>query len=61
MIVTTVLGVVGLASSDSIAWSLTPAAVYLLLHGVESQLVTPALLGRRFEINPLVVFLAIVF
>lgn len=61
LIMAAVLGVVGLASFDSLAWSLAPAALYLLLHGIESQFVTPALLGRRFEINPLVIFLAIVF
>ncbi len=61
LVMTAVLGLVGLVSFDAIAWSLAPAATYLLIHGLESQFVTPALLGRRFEINPLVVFLAIVF
>lgn len=37
-----------------------PALVYLGLHGIESNLITPAILGRRFTLNPLVIFLSLV-
>lgn len=55
------IGVAGLVTFDSLGGSMMPAAAFLVLHGIESQFVTPALLGHRFDINPLIVFLAIVF
>lgn len=51
----------GLVSFESPVWGLAPAAIYLAAHFTESQFVTPSLLGNRFSVNPLVVFLAIVF
>lgn len=51
----------GLVTYESTLWGLAPAAIYLVAHAVESQFVTPALLGNRFAVNPLIVFLAIVF
>lgn len=50
----------GLLTFESLGWALAPALVYIVLHATESQFVTPALLGRRFDVNPLIVFLAIV-
>lgn len=40
---------------------LLPAASYLMLNMFEAQFVTPALVGQRLALNPLAVFLAIVF
>ena len=39
--------------------ALTPAAIYLALHTLEGQLVTPIVLGRRMKISPLVLILAL--
>jgi predicted PurR-regulated permease PerM len=50
----------GLLTFDKLGWAMTPPLVYILLHATESQFVTPALLGKRFDVNPLIVFLAIV-
>jgi predicted PurR-regulated permease PerM len=50
----------GLLSFDELGWALAPPLVYILLHATESQFVTPALLGKRFDVSPLIVFLAIV-
>lgn len=38
-----------------------PAAAFFAIHLVCENLLLPAVLGRRFEINPFVVFVAIVF
>lgn len=40
---------------------LAPAAIYLLINLTEAQFVTPALVGSRLKLNPLVVFLSILF
>ena len=55
------LGVVGLLSFDSLWRGLLPPAWYFLLHIVESNLVTPVLLGRRFTLNPVVIFISLIF
>lgn len=36
-----------------------PAALYLLLHTIEGQVVTPIILGRRMAISPLMLILAL--
>ena len=41
--------------------ALAPAASFLILNALEAQFVTPALVGRNMAINPLLVFLALVF
>ena len=38
-----------------------PAAIYLLIHIVEGETLTPMLLARRFTVNPLLVVLSLVF
>ncbi len=52
---------VGLASFSQGWTTLLPAAVYLCLNFAEAQFVTPQVLGRQLTLNPLVIFLAIVF
>jgi predicted PurR-regulated permease PerM len=39
--------------------TLLPVAIFLLLHIIESQFVTPQLLGRKLLLNPLVVILGL--
>lgn len=42
------------------AWApLVPAAIYLLLHTIEGQFVTPIVLGRRMALSPLLLVLAL--
>lgn len=55
------LGVAGLFSFDSLLVASIPAVAFLGLNFVESQFVTPSLLGKSFDTDPLIVFLAIVF
>lgn len=51
----------GLVTHDSVFVGLAPAMVFFLVHGLIENLLTPAVMGRRLEINPFVVFVAIVF
>ena len=52
---------VGLLSVDTLWLALLPAGLYLTIHIVEGETVTPMLLARRFTINPVLVILALVF
>ena len=55
------LGMVGFLSFDTLLKGLLPAAWYLLLHLLEANLITPVLLGRRFTLNPVVIFVSLIF
>ena len=54
------LTVTGIVAFDGPA-SFLPVAVYVGLNAVEAQFVTPALVGRNLSVNPLLVFLSLVF
>ena len=51
----------GLLSINPLWMAFLPAGLYLLIHLVEGETVTPMLLARRFTINPVLVILALVF
>ena len=55
------LGAVGLLTFDTLWQALLPPAWYLLLHALEANLITPVLLGRRFTLNPVVIFVSLIF
>lgn len=55
------LAAVGLLSFDTLWEGLLPPAWYLLLHLLEANLITPVLLGRRFTLNPVVIFVSLIF
>lgn len=56
------LAAVGLLTFDtSLFQALLPPVWYLLLHLFESNLITPVLLGRRFTLNPVVIFISLIF
>jgi predicted PurR-regulated permease PerM len=38
-----------------------PAGVYVLVHVIEGETITPMLLAKRFTINPVLVILSLVF
>lgn len=50
---------VGLVSFDTLWQSLLPTGVYLGLHLIEGQIVTPIVLGRQMHLSPLVLVLAL--
>ena len=56
-----VLLVAGFMTFESPLRALTPSLIYLCLHGVEANLVTPVVLGRRLTLNPLVIFISLMF
>jgi len=49
----------GLGTADAPLIGLVPAAAYLGLHTVESNIVTPAILGARFTMNPVMILFAL--
>ena len=55
------LGAVGLLTFDTLWKGLLPSAWYLLLHLLEANLITPMLMGRRFALNPVVIFVFLIF
>lgn len=55
------LAVGGLVTHDSIFLGLAPAATFFVVHGLVENLLTPAVMGQRLQINPFVVFVAIIF
>lgn len=50
----------GVATFDG-AMTLLPTASYLALNFIEAQFVTPSTVGRQLNLNPLVVFVSVVF
>ena len=55
------LGIVGLLNFDTLTWELLPPAWYLLVHLLEANLITPMALGRRFTLNPVIIFISLMF
>jgi predicted PurR-regulated permease PerM len=55
------VAIAGVMSHDGIVIGLIPAAAFFTVHLVMENLIFPAVMGRRLEINPFVVFLAIIF
>ena len=56
-----VLAAVGLLTFNTLWQGLLPPAWYLGLHALEANLITPVLLGRRFTLNPVVLFVSLIF
>lgn len=61
MVTLSVLTVVALLTFDTLSRALLVPACFLLLATVEGQVVTPLVLGRRLALNPVVVFLGLIF
>ncbi|MGB6658906.1 MAG: AI-2E family transporter [Xanthobacteraceae bacterium] len=62
----TALGVVvfllaGLLTNDALLQALLPAGVYIVLHLIEGETLTPMLLAKRFTLNPVLVIISLVF
>ena len=53
------LGLVGLGTADSVLLGLLPMLLYLALHTIEANAVTPSVLGARFTVNPVMILLSI--
>lgn len=55
------LGVAGITTFDTPGQMMAPAAVFMLIHAIESNVVSPWLVGRRLSLSPISVFLAVMF
>jgi len=56
-----ILSIAALVTFDSLGRALAVPGIFLLLHLIEGQIVQPLTVGRRFEVNGLVVLLAVWF
>jgi predicted PurR-regulated permease PerM len=59
--VVAILFSVGLVTFPTLAYALLPPAAFVALTTIEGNILTPAILGHRLTLNPLIVFIAIVF
>lgn len=59
--VTAALAAAGMMTADGLLAALAPATIFLVVHMVMENLVFPAVMGRRLEMNPFIVFIAIIF
>lgn len=55
------VAIAGILTHDAILLALLPAFLFFTVHLVMENLIFPAVMGRQWEINPFVVFLAILF
>jgi predicted PurR-regulated permease PerM len=55
------VGLAGLLAFDSFAQGLLPLGAYCALHLIEANVVTPLVLGKRFALNPVIIFVALIF
>ncbi|WP_018183012.1 AI-2E family transporter [Kaistia granuli] len=51
----------GLLTIDPLWQALLPAGLYLLIHILEGEAITPMLLARRFTLNPVLVIISLIF
>lgn len=56
---TVLLALFGLGTAETAVLGLIPAAAYVGLHTVESNIVTPSILGARFTMNPVMILIAL--
>ena len=59
LMMTALLALFGVGTSETVLLGLLPAAAYLALHAVEANVVTPSVLGARFTLNPVMILLAL--
>ncbi len=56
---TALLAMFGIGTADTVLLGIIPAAAYLGLHTIESNVVTPSILGARFTMNPVMILIAL--
>lgn len=55
------LGLGGLMTFDAVGLALLPAVIFIGVHLVEANLITPLVLGKRLTINPLLILVSLSF
>ncbi len=61
ILITIVSTLVGIVVFPSLGMALLPPLAYILVAGIESQLASPLLLGRRLQLNSVAILLALAF
>jgi predicted PurR-regulated permease PerM len=61
VILATVLAVVSFLTFDSTPHSLLPPLLYCAIDFLEGNFITPLIIGQRFALNPVMVFLSLIF
>jgi len=61
LVMLSLLALFGLGSAEAPLVGMIPAAAYLGLHAVESNVITPTVLGVRFTTNPVMILLALTY
>ena len=59
LVMTALLALFGIGTAETVLLGLVPAAAYVGLHTVESNIVTPSILGARFTMNPVLILIAL--
>lgn len=59
LVMTSLLALFGIGTAETALLGVIPAAAYLGLHAVEANIVTPAILGARFTMNPVMILIAL--
>ncbi|MXP15610.1 AI-2E family transporter [Altererythrobacter confluentis] len=59
LIMTALLALFGIGTAETAFLGMIPALAYLGLHTVESNIVTPSILGARFTMNPVMILIAL--
>ncbi len=60
-ILTVVLVIAGITNYETLAGALIPPAIWIVVNFIESNIVTPTVIGKRMTLNPLAVLLAVSF
>ena len=60
-IITLSLALAGFLTYDAMIPALLPALAFFCIHMVAENLIVPSVMGKRLEINPFLIFLAILF
>jgi predicted PurR-regulated permease PerM len=55
------VAIAGILTHDSFLIGIVPAAAFFCVHATMENLIFPAIMGRQLELNPFVVFVAIIF
>jgi predicted PurR-regulated permease PerM len=56
-----IVGLVAILSFESIGRALLVPVVYFLITSTEGQIITPMILGRRFALNPIIIYIWLIF
>lgn len=56
-----IVAIVSILTFDSLSYALIPPMVFIALTAFESNFITPSILGKSMSLNPILVFLALIF